>query len=340
VFAREFRIVSLLRTGGMGAVYVAEQISTGKRRALKVMLPQLLTNAKQRARFEQEARVGGKIASEHVVSVDAAGIDEATDAPWLAMELLEGEELGTLVARRGAVPAEEAVEILEQIAHAVSAAHEAGIVHRDLKPENVFVARSQRARGAGAIVKVLDFGIAKLVADTTPRDTIPIGSPRWMAPEQTERAGEILPQTDAWAIGLLAFYLLTGRVFWLAAEDSAGGMGALIREMVDERIPTASERAKALGCGVELPAGFDAWFARSVHRDVGMRYRDARDQVRGLLAVFRPRGAARGARAGGFLGAFAVGGADARGRKEAAGARCAGGVGRSRCARGSGVPCR
>jgi serine/threonine protein kinase len=164
LFANDFRILRELRKGGMGAVYVAEQLSTAQLRALKVMRPELVLNPKLRARFAQEARVGARIASEHVVSVLAAGIDEATGAPWLAMELLLGEDLAELVAKEGPLAPPVALPILEQVCHAVSAAHAAGVVHRDLKPENIFVAKARRL-GAQSMVKVLDFGIAKIVAD-------------------------------------------------------------------------------------------------------------------------------------------------------------------------------
>src|SRR5689334_22952210 len=100
LFAGEFEIVSLLGSGGMGAVYVAEQRSTGTRRALKLMHGDLASDPKARSRFVREAKIGGRIASEHVVRVVAAGFDDATNAPWIAMELLEGEDLAHHLARR------------------------------------------------------------------------------------------------------------------------------------------------------------------------------------------------------------------------------------------------
>src|SRR5580700_7063069 len=133
VFANDFRVVKPLSEGGMGAVYVVEQLSTGKRRALKLMLPNLVADVKLRQRFEQEARVGSRIESEHVIEVVGAGVDAPTGTPWLAMELLQGEDLGDLVRRAGALPAGEVRSILEQLCHAIAAAHDAGIVHRDLK---------------------------------------------------------------------------------------------------------------------------------------------------------------------------------------------------------------
>jgi serine/threonine-protein kinase len=188
VFARDFRVIRPLSEGGMGAVYVVEQLSTAQERALKVMLPQLVADAKARERFLQEARIGGQIKGDHVVQVVGAGIDQATQTPWLAMELLDGEDLAATMRRRGALPANEVLEIIEQLCDALGQAHALGIVHRDLKPENLFVQVSRR-RGVPFTIKVLDFGIAKLVQEnkTAATVTAAIGSPFWMAPEQAQR---------------------------------------------------------------------------------------------------------------------------------------------------------
>jgi serine/threonine protein kinase len=209
--AGDYRVVSPLAQGGMGDVWIAEQISTGKRRALKVMKPELLNDATFRARFDQEAKIGSRIESEHVVEVVGAGIDVSLGVPWMAMELLEGQSLEGLVTERGPLPPAQARSLLAQLGHAVAAAHRAGVVHRDLKPENVFIARSQQL-GGGQKVKVLDFGIAKLFDQAPSGHTgaMSLGTPRWMAPEQT--GGQtITPATDVWAIGLIAFWSLTGR---------------------------------------------------------------------------------------------------------------------------------
>src|SRR5262245_55323193 len=140
VFARDFRVLHPLAEGGMGAVYVVEQLSTGKRRALKVMLPQLAPDQRARERFAQEARIGGQIESGHVGEVVSAGIDELSGMPWLAMELLDGRDLASTVRERGPLAPSEAYDVFQQIADGLGAAHGKGIVHRDLKPENLFIA--------------------------------------------------------------------------------------------------------------------------------------------------------------------------------------------------------
>ncbi len=287
VFAGDYRVIQLMSEGGMGAVYVAEQISTGKQRALKLMLPQLVADPRLRTRFEQEARIGSKIDSEHVVEVVAAGVDHVTGAPWLAMELLRGEELLTYVKRHGPCNPRAMLEIMEQVCHAVGAAHHAGVVHRDLKPENIFVAQARRT-GSNFMIKVLDFGIAKVVAEAKTAETAALGSPMWMAPEQTARGSEISPQTDVWSIGLIVFYLLTGRFFWRSAEDEAATITHVLREIAIDPIPPFSQRAAEVGFAAAFPPGFDAWFARCVERNVHMRYPNATVAFAELAAVFAP----------------------------------------------------
>jgi eukaryotic-like serine/threonine-protein kinase len=264
-------VLSPLAAGGMGEVYVAEQLSTGKRRALKIMHGGLVADAAQRTRFVHEARVGSAIASDHVVEVIGAGVDEATGLPWLAMELLDGEDLAAHVTRLGALAPEEVRRLFRQLCHAVGAAHTAGIVHRDLKPQNVFLAKA-RTLDAPTVVKVLDFGIAKLLASSPTVNTGLVGSPAWMAPEQTDPRASATPATDVWALGLLAFWMLAGRAFWLSANDAESSLQVIMRECLIEPIPPASQRAAELGLASRLPSGFDAWFARCVDREPQARF--------------------------------------------------------------------
>ena len=193
VLGGDYKIVRKLGEGGMGAVYVAEQLSTGSQRALKLMQAGLLADAEMRRRFEQEARVGAKIRSDHVVQVIAAGVDAATSLPYLAMELLEGHTLADALDK-GPLPPHEVREVMGQLLHAMAAAHAEGVVHRDLKPENVYLAYSRR-EGARYTVKVLDFGIAKVVAEAKPSATKAIGTPLWMAPEQSKTGEQVVPAT-------------------------------------------------------------------------------------------------------------------------------------------------
>ncbi|WP_437285222.1 protein kinase domain-containing protein [Sorangium sp. So ce406] len=273
----EFRIVRPLSAGGMGAVYVAEQASTGQLRALKLMHPQLCADTRLRERFEQEARVGALVESDHIVQVIGAGVDQASGVPWIAMELLDGEDLSVRMRRCGLFSPQDTHEIFRQLCHALGAAHRAGVVHRDMKPQNIFLAKKSSATAPWS-VKVLDFGIARVAAEANTMATASLGTPLWMAPEQTEARGQIAPATDVWALGLIAFAMLTGRMYWRAANDPMGtAMPVLLREILIEPLDPASVRATALGRAGCIVHPFDAWFARCVARDPAQRFPTAQE---------------------------------------------------------------
>jgi serine/threonine protein kinase len=286
VFADEFLVVAPLSRGGMGAVYIVEQVSTKKRRALKLMLAARANDPEMRKRFEQEARVGAMIPSEHVVDVIAAGIDEATQIPWLAMELLDGEDLDAHAERRGALPPADVHEIFAQMCHALAAAHAIPIVHRDLKPANVYLARPRLAE-AKPVVKVLDFGIAKIVGGNVPSTTAALGTPLWMSPEQSQPGSAILPAADVWALGLIAFRLLTGKLFWISANADDASPLAVVREVLLEPIASATDRARALGATANVPTGFDVWLAKCLAREPLERFADAGAAWRALSPILR-----------------------------------------------------
>lgn len=277
-FAGQFRIIQPLAKGGMGAVYVVEQLSTGKRRALKLMLPAASAIDGER-RFEQEARTSSLIPSEHVVDVIAAGVEGPDRVPWLVMELLEGESLEAYLNRNESLALVETYDILQQLSHALSAAHDIGVVHRDLKPDNIFLARARTVSGP-FLVKVLDFGLAKVV-DAATKNTAAMGTPLWMAPEQTQADELISCATDVWAFGLIAFRLVSGRYYWRSYD---GALTALLREILIEPLAPASVRAREAG-GRELPPGFDEWFARCVARQPTERFQHCREAWQELSSV-------------------------------------------------------
>jgi eukaryotic-like serine/threonine-protein kinase len=287
IFAGDFRIVRKLGAGGMGAIYVAEQVGTGRQRALKLMHPGMVASEDLRQKFALEAKVGARIASEHVVEVVAAGIDAGSGVPWLAMELLVGQDLARHVEARGPMALADVALVLDQVGHALAAAHDAGIVHRDLKPENVFMAQARRANES-FIVKLLDFGIAKVVEEARGTNTGVMGSPLWMAPEQTEHHATITPATDVWALALVAFYMLTGKNFWRAAAAETFSFTVFLRELVLDDLVPASARAGEVGAPAgAIPTGFDDWFARCVVRDREARFPDARAALDGFHAAMR-----------------------------------------------------
>ncbi len=227
VIGGDFRVERPLGAGGIGTVYVVEQMSTRKRRALRILQAEALLEG-HRERFEREAVVTARIQSDHIVEVIRAGV-EPDGTPWIVLELLDGETLDAWGERAGTLPPHDVLECMRQLCHGVGAAHDVGIVHRDLKPENIFVVRSRRAGGAFT-VKVLDFGIAKLI-DTTRRAataSTTIGSPLWMAPEQMNPDAAISAATDIWALGLIVFRLLTGRSYWCSANTEGFNLYALM----------------------------------------------------------------------------------------------------------------
>ena len=273
VFAGDYRVLRPLSEGGMGAVYVVEQISTGYERALKLMRPQLVADPRLRQRFEQEAKASARIKSAHGVQVIAAGVDAASGTPWLSMELLEGEDLASYSGSRGPLPKSVVREIFAQLCDALTVAHRV-VVHRDLKPENLFLSISRRT-GVAFTLKILDFGIAKMVAESQVGVTSAIGSPLWMAPEQASTESIISPTADIWPLGLIAFHLLTGHHYWRSGQARESSPAAVMKEMLFDPIDPPSMRAEALGLAATIPAGFDAWFSRCVHRDPAARYASA-----------------------------------------------------------------
>jgi serine/threonine protein kinase len=284
VVAGDFKVLGPLAQGGMGSVYRVEQLSTGRQRALKVMHPGLLQDAVQRQRFAHEARASALADSPHMVDVVAAGVDEGSGIPWMAMELLPGETLSVVLSRRDTLPRAEVRGLFEQLGQALGSAHRAGVVHRDLKPDNLFLATA-RAPSEPFFLKVLDFGIAKVVLDSAAGNTAALGTPLWMAPEQATTGGLITPATDVWPLGLIAYQCLTGRHYWRAAEDPrAAGVGVL-KEIVVDPLPQASARAGEQSRAGLLPLGFDAWFARCVCRDRAARFPHGAAAAEALVAL-------------------------------------------------------
>jgi phosphate transport system substrate-binding protein len=287
VVAGAYRILRPLAEGGMGTVYEAEQLATRARRALKVMHGHFAHDEALRARFIREAHLAASIPSDHVAQVLDAGLDEASGALYIVMELLQGTTLSREVRRRGAFAWPDALEVMRQIAHALGAAHDLSIVHRDLKPANVFLSPSRHASGT-VMVKVLDFGIAKAVSGSAESTGALLGTPSWMAPEQTTTDVAVGPQTDVWSFGLLGYLLLTGKHFFPSANLANVTPAVLLREVVFEPIPMASTRATGLERADRLPEGFDGWFARCVDREPSARFPDARVAYEALAELSAP----------------------------------------------------
>jgi serine/threonine-protein kinase len=270
---KRYRVEKMIGRGGMGTVYRVKHEYTDEQLALKLLHPALAENDSAVERFRTEARAPVRIQSEHVVRVvDADVCEELGDVPYMVMELLNGRDLRTELKKRGALPAGEVVLYLKQVARALDKAHDKGIVHRDLKPANMHVVK----RDDGTpLVKVLDFGIAKLTDDAAQELTMAgqVFGTRWyMAPEQARGdLGKVGPCTDRWALGLIAYQLLTGRNYW-----TADGMAALVGQICYEPMQPPTQRAPHLG-----PL-FDMWFGSACNRDPEQRFPSSKAMVEEL----------------------------------------------------------
>ncbi|MFT3775692.1 MAG: serine/threonine-protein kinase [Minicystis sp.] len=281
IFAGRYRVVRCIAAGGMGAVYEVIHLETERRRALKVMLPHVLQSEELRERFQREAKVAAHVESDYIVDVFDAGFDAATRMPFLAMELLRGEELGRRLKRYCRLPPADVVTYLHQTALALDKTHRANIVHRDLKPENLFL--TERDDGPPRI-KVLDFGIAKVIADSTTMGgaTQSIGTPTYMAPEQLNPSARLTGAADRYALAMVAYTLLVGAPYW--GEEARGG-NVLALAMVTVHGPREPASARAARRGMTLPPMFDAWFARAAHVDPTQRFPTCVEMIAALADV-------------------------------------------------------
>src|SRR5689334_15418149 len=205
-------ILDLISVGGMGRVYRAQQSALGRTVAVKIIHPHLLADENSALRFMTEARAASQLNHPNSVSVfDFGRTDDGQ--PYLVMEFLRGRDLARVAYEQGPLPFKRVVDVLVQALMALSEAHDLGIVHRDLKPENIIL---EPLRRGGDFVKVVDFGLAKLKADSANATNVTMpgivrGTPDYMAPEQG-RGDAIDGRSDLYAIGVILFQLLTGRL--------------------------------------------------------------------------------------------------------------------------------
>ncbi|HEY8078595.1 MAG TPA: serine/threonine-protein kinase [Labilithrix sp.] len=272
-----YRVVRELGRGGMGAVFEVRDPNELPF-ALKVMTESSPERPDLVERLRREARAAEMIASDHVVRVFSMGFaDELRGAPFLVMELLDGATVATHLAKHGPMMPERVCAIVSHVGHALDRAHAVGIVHRDLKPENLFIHRNEHGH---EIVKVLDFGVARLLDDDATAITATgatIGSLHYMPPEQTDsQKNAIGPQADVWAMGMIALELLTGERYWGKAKPTA-----IIDTLMAGNWPPP--RAK----WPRLPPAIDAWFARSCARQPAARFASIGEQAAALAQVLR-----------------------------------------------------
>jgi serine/threonine-protein kinase len=213
--------------------------------------------------------------SPHVVQVLDHGLDEATQTPYIAMELLEGESLARRLRRLGPLSPVETFDVFSQLVRALARAHAAGIVHRDLKPDNVFLVRNDEEQ----LAKVLDFGVAKWTAPDISESGLTrpgsvVGTPYYMSPEQIQGSREIDHRADLWALAAIACECLTGRRPFEAPDFAQ--LAVMLLGNQGRPLPSS------LG---PVPAGFDAWFTRATDPDIRRRFQTAREMAQTLAPV-------------------------------------------------------
>ena len=263
VVAGRYRLTRKLGAGGMGSVWLAYDLSLDTRCALKLIDDDKAKIEEVRVRFQREAKAAAQLRSPHVVDVfdhgDWGGI------PFIAMEFLDGEDLGARLSRLGRLDPGSTYRVIAHVARALTRAHALGIVHRDLKPENIYLVRGDDEE----IAKVLDFGIAKHDAyslqDKATKTGSFLGTPYYVSPEQA-RGKSTDYRSDLWSLGVIAFECITGK-----PPFQAEALGELMGQILYEDPPKPTERLAGL-----LPT-IDAWWERAAQRDREQRFQSAKE---------------------------------------------------------------
>jgi serine/threonine-protein kinase len=275
VIGGKYRVDRIIGTGGMGTVWEGVHEALGHKVAIKFIKAAYASHPDARKRFEIEARAAAKLKTKHAVQVYDFGVTEE-GLPYIVMEYLEGQSLSELLMACGPLPGRDVGLIIAQASRALAKAHAAGIVHRDLKPDNIFLATNAEDLGElGFSVKLVDFGIAKIVQDpvelavSSPmggptQDGAVVGTPNFMSPEQLTVGGAPGPLTDLWSLGACAFTAMTARI-----PFEGDVLGDIVLKVCVSPLPLASQY------NAKTPPGFDAWFAKACSRDASRRFQSA-----------------------------------------------------------------
>ncbi len=272
VLADRYRILDRLGEGGMGAVYKVQHTRMGKVMALKLLRPELSRNRSALERFQQEAQLVARLSCVNTISIFDFGETEE-GALFLAMEYLPGHDLAYLLRRDGPMPEARIAEIGSQLLRSLAEAHDAGIIHRDVKPANVMLLRTRERED---LVKVLDFGIAKL-RERTGKGAITgagdfVGTPEYLSPEQA-KAEELGPASDLYSVGAMLYELACGAPVF----EGPTPLSIVSRHLSDRPIPL-HERSPRCPC---TPA-FEALLLRALEKDPNDRFASA-DEMRAAL---------------------------------------------------------
>ena len=291
VLAGKYRLLRLLGVGGMGAVVAAEHLQLGEAVAIKFLLPSGLGKEREAARFLREARAASSLKSPHVARVFDVDV-RADGTPYIVMEYLRGETLASLLKRGPVADIPRMVDDMLDACEAIAEAHSRGIVHRDLKPANLFLAEGT---GNILVLKVLDFGISKLLAGerassaATTGDAF-LGSPPYMSPEQLTQPDRVDHRTDIWSLGVVLYECVTGTSPFKG--ESIGEVCALV-------LQTSPQPVDALR--PQVPPALAALIARCMEKSAALRYGSVLELARELA----PLGTGRGQRALGVIEAVA-----------------------------------
>ncbi len=264
VVQERYRVLSRIGQGGMGVVYEVEHVLIGRRLALKRLDPLLARNPDVLMRFQREARAAAAIGDEHIVEVSDMGRLQ-DGSPYIVMELMEGSDLGHELEKNGPLPISRAVRIAKECCSALGAAHAKGIIHRDVKPDNIFLTT---VRDNPDFVKILDFGISKLteaalgIGDSSMTKTgTAMGTPYYMSPEQVRGERSLDARTDVYAMGVVLFQMLSGRVPFDAASYPA-----LVIKIVSEPPPSL------LSLRTDIPASLDQVVQKAMAKEPADRF--------------------------------------------------------------------
>jgi tRNA A-37 threonylcarbamoyl transferase component Bud32 len=262
-----YRIVSQLGMGGMGMVYLAEDMKLERRVALKVMRPELAAVRVHEQRFLQEARAAAKIENDHIVTIYQ--VDEENGIPFLAMQLLQGESMESWLQRGQQPTLGQAARLGREIAIGLAAAHARGLIHRDIKPANLWL---EAPRGR---VKILDFGLARFSTGDLNLTTagVIVGTPAYMAPEQA-RGEKVSPGADLFSLGVVLFRLCTGRLPFKGGD----AMSCMIAAATEA--PLVARELNA-----DIPVDLDALIAELLQKDPARRPESAAAVVDRLAGI-------------------------------------------------------
>jgi hypothetical protein len=274
VLAGVVRLERCIGRGGMGEVWQATHARLGARVAVKLLhgSGEGPPTPEAWARFDREARTIAELRSPHVVQVLDRGVTE-TGEPFLVMELLEGRDLAHHLELHGRLSVAETLELVEQISRGLARAHELGVVHRDIKPGNVFLVPTS----GGVHVKLLDFGLAKVEAWGGAHKTasgMVLGTPFYMSPEQLFEPSRVDHRADLWALSVLAYACLTGRVPFRG--DTFGALSVAVH--AGRFDPPSRLRP-------ELPSGLDAFMARALAPRLEQRFSSVGELMAALRAA-------------------------------------------------------